>query len=129
MKKTLEKKLDIVFSRYVRLRDTKDGWGVCCSSGKKILYTEGDAGHFINRKWRATRWHEENVHFQSIADNRFNEGNPAGYALFMLEKYSKEKVEYLLALSRTTARFTDFDGEMMIKDYRQKIKELELARH
>jgi hypothetical protein len=128
VKKTIEKKLDKVFSQYIRLRDTEemDGIrvGVCCSSGKRITYEQGDAGHFINRKWRATRWHEENVHLQSISDNRFNEGNPAGYALFMIEKYGKEHVEYLLALSRERAGFTDSDGELMIKEYKKKIKGL-----
>lgn len=124
MKKSIEKRLDTAFSKYIRARDTKDGWGKCCSSGRLISYEQGDAGHFINRKWRSTRWHEENVHFQSIADNRFNEGNSAGYALFMIEKYGKERVEYLLALSRTTARFTDSEGELLIKEYRQKLKQL-----
>lgn len=124
MKKALEKKLDRVFSEFIRLRDTNDGWGMCCSSGRRILYAEGDAGHFINRKWRATRWHEENVHLQSISDNRFNEGNAAGYALFMLDKYGRERVDYLLALSRTTAKFTDWEGEQMIKDYQLRIKKL-----
>ncbi len=124
MKKTIVRKLDKIFADYIKLRDCPDGYGKCCSSGRYLPKDQMDAGHFINRKWMATRWHEDNVHAQSRSDNRFNEGNPAGYALFMIEKYGKKHVEYLLALSRERAGFTDSDGELMIKQYKQKIKEL-----
>lgn len=124
MKKTLEKKLDVVFSQYIRNKETKAGFAKCCSCGNFKPYEELDAGHFINRKWRSTRWHEDNVHAQCIACNRFDEGNSAGYAVYMLDRYGRDRVDYLLSLSRTTAKFTDFDGEMMIKLYKQKLKEL-----
>ena len=42
----------------------------------------------------------------------------------MLDKYGRERVEYLRALSRTTAKFTDTEGELMIKEYRQKLKDM-----
>lgn len=125
MKKSIEKRLDVVFSKYIRARDTKDGWGRCCSCGQLKAYEQLDAGHFINRKWRATRWHESNVFAQCIACNRFGEGDAAGYALFMLDRYGKEKVEYLRALSRETAKYTDFEGELLVKEYKEKLKELE----
>src|SRR3990167_7148937 len=125
MKKPIEKRLDKAFSDFIRKRDTKGGWGKCCSCGQIKSYDQLDAGHFINRKWRATRWHEQNVHAQCISDNRFGEGDSAGYALFMLDKYGRERVEYLRALGRTTAKFTDSEGELLIKDYRRRTKELD----
>jgi 5-methylcytosine-specific restriction endonuclease McrA len=124
MKKTIEKRLDKAFSDYIRKRDTKDGYGKCCSCGRLKPYSELDCGHFINRKWRATRWHEENSHAQCIACNRFGESDAGGYALFMLDKYGREKIEYLRALSRETAKFTDIEGELMVKAYRDKLKAL-----
>lgn len=124
MNKKIEKKLDAVFSKYIRARDTSDGWGRCCSCGTIRPYEGLDAGHFINRKWKATRWEERNVHAQCISCNRFGEGDASGYALFMLDKYGRETITYLRGLSRETARFTDSEGELMIADYKRKLKEL-----
>ena len=75
-------------------------------------------------KWRATRWHPQNVHVQCISCNRFGEGDAAGYALYMLDRYGKNKVEFLRALSRETAKLTDSEGELMIKDLKLKLDEL-----
>lgn len=125
MKKSIEKRLDRVFSEYIRKRDTKNGYGKCCSCGRLTAFEDGDCGHFINRKWRSTRWDESNSHFQCRRCNRFDEGNAAGYALFILDRYGREKVDYLRAVSRETARFTDSEGELMIAEYKQKIKALE----
>lgn len=124
MNKKLEKRLDKAFSKYIRARDTRQGWGKCCSCGSIKAYGELDAGHFINRKWRAVRWDEKNVHVQCIACNRFGEGDAAGYALFMFDKYGHDAVDYLRALSRETAKFTDSEGELMLADYRKKLKDL-----
>ena len=46
-RKTLIKKLDKVFSEYIRKRDTdKNGYGLCCTCAKRLHYKEGHAGHF-----------------------------------------------------------------------------------
>lgn len=116
--------LDVVFSKYIRLRDTNDGYGVCCSCGKPTLYGNGDAGHFINRRWMTTRWREDNVHFQCRSCNRFDEGNAAGYSLFMIRTYGQPHVEYLHVLSKDIAKFTVPEIELLAADYRRKIKEL-----
>lgn len=117
------RKLDKVFNEYIRKRDCKDGFGVCCSSGKRIAYEDGDAGHFIGRRFMATRWNETNVHFQSRYDNRFNEGNSVGYTLFMIDKYGREHVEYLQALSKETPKYTLSEVKLMIEEYQKKLKE------
>lgn len=116
-------KLDKVFSEYIRRRDTVGGVGNCCSCGKSTLYGAGDCGHFINRRWMATRWREDNCHFQCRFDNRFNEGDLPGYYKFMVDKYGQDHVDYLYALSRETAKFTIPEIELMVKEYRAKLKE------
>lgn len=125
MKKTLEKKLDRIFSEYIRKRDTKNGVGRCCSCGAFKAYDQLDCGHFINRKWRATRWDEQNCHAQCISCNRFDEGNAAGYALYMVDTYGRERVDYIRAKSRETAKFSDSEGELLIKHYKAEIKKLD----
>lgn len=125
MNKSLVKKIDYAFKRYIRLRDTENGVFKCCSCGTYKPYAQADGGHFINVRWMPTRWREDNVHGQCSSCNRFDEGNAAGYALFMIDKYGKKHVDYLLALSRETARYTDSEGEFLLKEYRTKYKALE----
>lgn len=122
--KTKVKSLDKVFSQFIRLRDSKDGAFMCCSCRQYKPYEQADAGHFINRKWMTTRWREDNVHAQCRACNRFDEGNSAGYAMFMIRKYGESHVDYLEGVKRDVAKYTDFELDLMIKDYKAKIKAL-----
>lgn len=124
----LEKKLDLIFSKYIRLRDSDNGVFFCCSCGALKPFDQGDAGHFINRRWRSVRWHEQNVHMQCRWCNRFNEGNAAGYALFMIKKYGQKRVEYLHGVSKTLAKWQDSELELMIKKYKALVKEMSDAR-
>lgn len=87
-------------------------------------YDKADAGHFINRKWLSTRWREDNVHAQCSACNRFDEGNAAGYARFMDRTYGAAHVDYLMSIKRQTQQWSDFDLDMMIADYRKRVKDL-----
>lgn len=121
-KKTLIRKMDKVFSEYIRKRDSKDGYFNCCSCGLLKEYSQADAGHFINRRWMSTRWREDNVHAQCRSCNRFDEGNSVGYTFFMINKYGKKHVEYLTALKQETMLYSDFDLELMIKKYKEKTK-------
>jgi hypothetical protein len=122
--KSLVKKLDTVFSKYIRLRDSESSMFRCCSCSQYKPYEQADAGHFINRKWMPTRWREDNVHAQCISCNRFDEGNAVGYAMFMLNKYGKGHVEYLQALKNSGHKYTDFELTLLIAEYKEKIKTL-----
>lgn len=118
------KTLDRWFSKFIRLRDSKDGVFTCCSCGQIKPYDKADAGHFINRRWMAVRWNETNVHAQCSSCNRFDEGNAAGYAMFMIRKYGESHVDYLQGVKRDVAKYSDFELELMTKDYRQRVKDL-----
>ena len=118
------KAMDRIFSKYIRLRDSKDGYFICCSCGQMKPYAMADAGHFINRRWMSLRWREDNVHAQCSACNRFDEGNSAGYAVFMIKKYGQEHVDMLLALKHQSQKWTDFELDLLIKEYKQKVKAL-----
>lgn len=71
----------------------------------------------------ATRWREDNVHAQCSACNRFDEGNAVGYTLFMIDKYGKAHVEYLQALKNQTMKYSDWELEALIDDYKKKVKD------
>ena len=119
------KALDIVFSQYIRLRDANDqGIISCCSCGKMVHWKESDAGHFINRRWMGVRWDERNVHAQCRHCNRFDEGNIPMYARFMEKKYGVSGMDTLLALKHSTPKYSDVEVNLMIADYRKKVKDL-----
>ncbi len=122
MNKPLVKKIDMVFSELIRKRDDLGGYFICCSCGVRKSLEQADAGHFINRRWLTTRWREDNVHSQCRSCNRFSEGDAAGYAIFMLKKYGQAHVEFLQALSRERAGFTDADGLLMLADFKLRLK-------
>lgn len=121
--RNLIKKLDTIFSKYIRLRDSHDGLFICCSCGQLKSYEQADAGHFINRRWMALRWDERNVHAQCRSCNRFDEGNNVGYLRFMERKYGSDTVDLLMSL-KTPYRWTDGELDLLIKDYKKKLKEM-----
>lgn len=123
--KSVIKRMDYIFKRYCRLRDTSNGVFRCCSCGQYKNYSLADGGHFINCRWMSTRWEETNVHAQCSSCNRFDEGNSAGYAMFMIKKYGQKHVDYLLALKNEPALWSDFELELLIKEYKTKVKALE----
>lgn len=123
----LVRKLDIIFSQYIRLRDTKNGYFTCCSCGQTKPYEQADAGHYINRRYMATRWREDNVHAQCRYCNRFREGNGSGYTRFILRTYGMDRLDLLDGLKNETVKFTDVEIELMINDYKQKVKLLKQA--
>ena len=122
--KQLTAKLDRLFSKFIRLRDSKNEMFKCCSCGQLKPYEQADAGHFINRRWMATRWREDNVHAQCRSCNRFDEGNAVGYTMFMLDKYGKEHVEYLNSLKNAGCKYTEFELQIMIGEYQEKLKNI-----
>lgn len=122
--KKLIAKLDKIFSKYVRARDSKNGVFKCCSCGQLKPYEQADCGHFINRRWMACRFREDNCHAQCRSCNRFDEGNAVGYTMFMIEKFGKEHVEYLQAIKNAGYKYTDFEIELLLKEYKEKLKNL-----
>ena len=119
-RKNLIKKLDTVFSKYIRLRDAdKEGYCRCSTCGEVHHWTKIQAGHFISRKHYATRWNEDNVHAQCVACNVFRYGEQYKFSLYLGDKLSKE----LLEKSRLIAKFTDIEIKEMIDDYNDRIKQ------
>lgn len=123
-RKKLIIKLDKVFSKYIRLRDSSNGIFKCCSCGQLKPYSSADAGHFINRRWMSTRWREDNVHAQCSSCNRFDEGNAIGYTLFMINKYGKSHVEYLNSLKNAGCKYTEWELQVLIDEYKEKLKDV-----
>ena len=62
-KPNLVKKLDRIFSLYIRLRDVMpNGYVRCISCGQIKSFEDVDCGHFHSRRHMATRFSEDNCH-------------------------------------------------------------------
>jgi hypothetical protein len=118
-------KLDTVFSEFIRLRDSdKNGICRCITSGEFFHWQSCDCGHFITRDNMATRYDEQNVNAQGRQDNRFLSGRQYEHGKAIDKKYGEGTADKLLAKSRGTCNFQDFELEAMYKYYKQAVKEL-----
>ena len=117
------KKLDTIFSQYIRLRDTNDsGFGKCFTCGETFFYANLECGHFRHCRHTGTRWHEDNAHAQCFTCNRGDD--MAEYIVAMLNKYTYEEVNDLVRLSMMSDKFTKEEKEHMYKTYKTKAQKL-----
>jgi hypothetical protein len=124
-KKTLKywkNKIDKPFHEYIRRRDADNNTGYCgcISCGKKIHFTETDAGHFIGRQHLATRYDERNVHAQCRKCNRFEYGRQYEYSIALGKKLSNQ----LLQKSRGVLKLTDPEWQEIYDTYKTKLEEI-----
>ena len=118
----LIKKLDVVFSKYIRLSNAdKKGYCTCVTCGKKFFWKEIQAGHFMSRKHYSTRWNEDNVKPQCVACNVYRAGEQYKYSLYLGNKLS----EQLYMQSKEIRKFTSIELEEMFDVYNSKINDLD----
>ena len=117
----LKKKLDIIFSKYIRLRDKGKP---CITSGRPWDDT-AQCGHFVSRKWYAVRWHEQNAHSQSAAANMFEGGEQYAHGIAIDRMYGQGTADMLWKKAREPFKLTpDFLKEKLAY-YEAKLKEVE----
>tara|TARA_R110000851_G_C12685312_1_gene524316 strand:- start:85 stop:468 length:384 start_codon:yes stop_codon:yes gene_type:complete len=92
---TLKKKLDKIFSIYIRNRDSDNGLCTCCTCGVVKPIKEMQNGHYVSRSCLPLRFAENNCHAQCMPCNIFKKGNMDEYALFMIKTYGDGILEEL----------------------------------
>lgn len=119
----LVKKLDAVFSQWVRLSNADSrGFCTCVTCGKQGHWKTGgiQAGHFISRKHYSTRWDERNVKPQCVACNVYRAGEQYKYSLYLGNNLAEE----LYSKSKNIVKFTNVELEELISTYSTKVKKL-----
>jgi len=123
-RKSLIKRLDIVFSLYIRLKNSNENGFCKCISCQKIQhYKEVDAGHFISRRHMSTRYDVNNVFPQCRYCNRYVAGNQWLYSQ-ALEKIEKNLPEKLYLKSKQTVKYSNDDLESLISYYNNLLNHL-----
>lgn len=119
------RKLDTIFSQYIRRRDCGYGIAPCISCGKPVTYDTSDCGHYENRKHMATRYDEVNCNSQCRACNRFSEGNIQGYRRGLIKKYGEKKVEEVEMRRFNVSKLSVPELNILYRYYKQKLTNLE----
>jgi len=119
-RKTLVKKLDTVFSIYIRQRNAIDDIAECVTCGKKDHWKKLQNGHFMSRKHLSTRWDEDNCQVQCSGCNVFKYGEQYKYSLWLESNLGSGSAERLLQKSRTTLKIADYELIEMIEFYKEK---------
>ena len=118
----LKREFDTVFSRWIRLKNSKDGMCQCVTCSVKKPIKEMQAGHYISRGYLSTRFDERNVHCQCVSCNLFKKGNIDEYTLWLIGEYGEGILEELNKKKWETKRYSRFEYESFIIVYKEKIK-------
>lgn len=116
----LKKRLDNVFSQFIRLRDK----GVCFTCGIVKSWREQQNGHYISRGFNSLRFDERNCNCQCVSCNVFRHGNMDVYALKLTEKYGADILKELSNEKRKIKQFTAEELKKLINQYEEKVAEL-----
>ena len=118
----LVKKLDTVFSQYIRLSSADENGNCTCVTCNKVLHwKEIQAGHFMSRKHYSIRWSEANVKSQCAACNIFRYGEQYKFSLFL----GKSVAEALYLKSKEIVKYANHELIEMTEAYSKKLKRLQ----
>ena len=126
-RKNLIKKLDTVFSEYIRRKYADKNGIVKCYTCNKKAYWKGEGmqnGHFISRASRILRWREDNCRVQCYACNVMRYGQNYIFGANLNKEYGYNKADELLIESKKIIKQTDQDLVDLINEYKQKVTNL-----
>jgi hypothetical protein len=115
----LVKKLDTVFSQYIRQKNAVDEISTCFTCGKKDHWKKLQNGHFQSRKHYSTRWDEINCQVQCAGCNVFKYGEQYVFGKKLDQKFGQGTSERLHLKSKQIIKLADFELEDLIIRYKK----------
>lgn len=111
------------FSKYIRLRDclrTTRNPEIfkCCSCWSLTHFSKWDAGHFISRSYKSTKFDERNVYAQCQKCNRFQQGNWDKMYEHIQKLHGQEVIDELLLKKNELTRYIDYSK---LSDYYREL--------
>jgi hypothetical protein len=92
---SLKKKLDMIFSIYIRQKYEVDGLVECYTCGVQKPIPQMQNGHFWSRSNLSVRWDEDNCRPQCSGCNVFKHGNYIVYTQKMMQELGEDLFEAL----------------------------------
>ena len=124
-----KKKLDTIFSQFIRLRGSNDeGYGHCFTCDRLKHWKEVHCGHFMSRSKLSTRWMETNCQFQCAKCNLYGAGEQFIFASKLDEFHGKGTAEAILIASNRTRKFSVHELEEMYQYYKKRVDEIKESR-
>lgn len=124
--KKLIKELDAVVGKFIRIRDTdSQGYGNCITCNKQLHFSETklvNCGHFMSRKYFATRYNEQNMHFQCVGCNKYADGRQYEHGLYIDSRYGEGTAKELLLRSKQLTKQNSIDYKTLIDLYNDKCR-------
>ncbi|MAN64042.1 MAG: recombinase [Parvibaculum sp.] len=112
MRRKLIKKIDRIFSKYVRLKNADHkGYCTCITCGKKHIWDSGQihAGHFVSRRFLVTRFDERNVYPQCAYCNNWLAGNQYMFGKAIDNIHGEGTADKLMILSKKTIKIENYE--------------------
>lgn len=120
----LIKKLDTIFSQYIRRRYAINNISECFTCGVKNDYKKQQAGHFASRRHYSTRWNEFNVQVQCYSCNICQQGMQFEFGKKLCLQYGNNFAEDLMIESKKIVKFADIDLIDLINYYTDKVNNI-----
>jgi hypothetical protein len=124
----LKKKLDAVFSQYIRLRDSdSSGFFSCITCGERVFWKNGQNCHYRPRNKLALRFDETNCNAGCASCNLWDRDHIQKYTLAIQDKYGDRVLAELDKKLREKITYKRADYEDMIQKYtalRDEMQEL-----
>ena len=119
----LVKKLDTIFSQYIRLKNSVDEKATCFTCGKVDHWKKLQNGHFQSRKHYSTRWDEVNCQVQCAGCNVFKYGEQFVFGKNLDLEYGKGCSESLYYKAKQITKYSYPEIEDLINKYNLLIKD------
>ena len=124
-RKNLVKRLDNIFSQYIRLRNANaQGIAECYTCGKKDHWKKLQCGHFMSRKSYSTRWDELNCMVQCVKCNMFEQGMSYVFGLNLNKDFGDGTADGLLHKSKQIVKLQNYELEELITKYTSLVKKI-----
>lgn len=124
-KSSLELRLDVYFSMFIRLRDAMDGGMTrCISCGRVLPFREMQCGHFFGRRNMSTRWDEDNCNSECEHCNCKDDHHLEGYRRNLIRKIGEERFAMLEARHNEERKWTEAELREAIAHYTAEVRRL-----
>jgi len=121
----LTKKLDRIFSVYIRLKGTKPNGDCKCYTCDKVLYwREIQCGHFQSRRFMSTRFHELNCKPQCYGCNIGLSGNQYIFGVNLDKEHGMGTAERMVRKSREQTKISAQELMELIDKCEQEVEQL-----
>ena len=122
-RKNLVKRLDTVFSQYIRLRNANaQGIAECYTCGVKKNWKQLQCGHFQSRKHYGTRFDETNCQVQCVSCNVYKYGEQYKFGVRLDKDFGQGTAESLHAKAIKITKYSNNDLQELITKYTDLVK-------